>query len=494
LLQHANFLFLFFVFCFLFVFADLNGLSDPQCKLTFGALKKKTRIVKKSLNPIWSEDFAFKVTSEQLAADPNLYVEIWDWDRLSSSDFMGSVTINLADLPPRETVAKYYTLEGREKKSSSSAASSSSDIGSLRLKLCWTVHTILPSVCYEPLLNMLFDDDMKLVGFLGVLSVQRESMARCLVRIFFAKRALLKYVTAVTRAEIMATPNPEIIFRDNTLASKTVDVLQKYVGAKFLHEVVQPFVQPILATVDSAVELDASRIGDGGSDAKAAAARNVQKLMGLCTELLQSIVRSIGKLPAVLRHLYAHLQEAVAERFGDELGGGEQLRHVQLIVVSSFFFLRFIGPAVLSPKLFKLSEQHPERNPSRTLTLVAKTLQNLANFIKFGDKEPYMHPMNAFIGEQMPVMKALLDELASPSAGKDKAASAAAVGDYDPSVRVDFFKELSKLHVYLAECRAHYTHEAYSDKIDAPTLARVDEILNDLSIDVISSDSDDDSD
>jgi hypothetical protein len=35
----------------------------------------------------------------------------------------------------------------------------------------------------------------------------------------------------------------------------------------------------------------------------------------------------------------------------------------------------------------------------RTLTLVSKSVYNLMNNIPFGDKEPFMTPMNAFISE-----------------------------------------------------------------------------------------------
>lgn len=66
-------------------------------------------------------------------------------------------------------------------------------------------------------------------------------------------------------------------------------------------------------------------------------------------------------------------------------------------VVSGFFFLRLICPAVLGPQLFGLQEHHPEDSTARTLTLLSKTLQNMANRVTFGAKEVYMLPMNGFL-------------------------------------------------------------------------------------------------
>lgn len=52
-----------------------------------------------------------------------------------------------------------------------------------------------------------------------------------------------------------------------------------------------------------------------------------------------------------------------------------------------------------------------DEKAKRKLTLVAKTLQNLSNLAEFGKKEVYMHPVNAFITQQIPNMKAFLDHV-----------------------------------------------------------------------------------
>lgn len=41
--------------------------------------------------------------------------------------------------------------------------------------------------------------------------------------------------------------------------------------------------------------------------------------------------------------------------------------------------------------------EHPEPRAHRTLTLIAKSLQGLANLVLFGTKESWMVPMNEFI-------------------------------------------------------------------------------------------------
>jgi Ras GTPase-activating protein 1 len=53
----------------------------------------------------------------------------------------------------------------------------------------------------------------------------------------------------------------------------------------------------------------------------------------------------------------------------------------------------------------------PKMRTARCLTLVAKTLQNLANMVDFGLKEAYMKDMNVFITENRNNMKQFLDKI-----------------------------------------------------------------------------------
>ena len=115
-----------------------------------------------------------------------------------------------------------------------------------------------------------------------------------------------------------------------------------------------------------------------------------------------------------LRYICSCLQKKVMSRWPQE-------RLVRTRVVSGFVFLRLLCPAILNPRHFNLISETPSHNASRSLIMVAKCLQNLANLVEFGGKEPYMEVVNPFILKNKERMVYYLDQLSvilSPSVNR----------------------------------------------------------------------------
>lgn len=79
-------------------------------------------------------------------------------------------------------------------------------------------------------------------------------------------------------------------------------------------------------------------------------------------------------------------------------------------MIGGFFFLRFINPAIVTPQAYMLVDGLPSKHPRRTLTLIAKLLQNLANKPSYA-KEAYMMTLNPFVENNKARINKFLNDL-----------------------------------------------------------------------------------
>jgi neurofibromin 1 len=79
--------------------------------------------------------------------------------------------------------------------------------------------------------------------------------------------------------------------------------------------------------------------------------------------------------------------------------------------VGAFIFLRFFCPAIVAPEVEGLVAKPPSKEMRRGLLLIAKVVQNLANNVLFGVKEPYMLPLMKFLTDNIYKITSYLREI-----------------------------------------------------------------------------------
>lgn len=213
-----------------------------------------------------------------------------------------------------------------------------------------------------------------------------------------------------------ATLEANLLFRGNTLLTKSLDTHMRRVGKEYLEESLAATLQEI-NDKDLDCEVDPNRV-QSASDVD----RNWRRLLLFTQEVWQGIVSSKARCPIELRIIFRHVRACAEDRYGDFL------RSVSYSSVSGFLFLRFFCPAVLNPKLFGLlqgkntsgftkprmsdhSLDDIKPRARRTFTLIAKSLQTMANMASFGTKEPWMEPMNVFLVQHREGFKTFIDDV-----------------------------------------------------------------------------------
>ncbi|KAL8939136.1 MAG: hypothetical protein Q9211_002872 [Gyalolechia sp. 1 TL-2023] len=193
------------------------------------------------------------------------------------------------------------------------------------------------------------------------------------------------------------------LFRGNTLLTKALDSHMKRLGHDYLEETLGEKIRDIDES-NPDCEVDPHRVQDPD---------DLQRNWGTLSTLIDSVWSSISdsalRCPAELRLIFRHVAACAEDRYGDFL------RTVTYSSVSGFLFLRFFCPALLNPHLFGLLKDHPRPQAQRTLTLISKTLNTLANLGTFGSKEPWMEPMNGFLNAHRQGFKTFVDTICSIS-------------------------------------------------------------------------------
>ncbi|XP_011163216.1 E3 ubiquitin-protein ligase NEDD4 isoform X4 [Solenopsis invicta] len=104
---------------------DIFGASDPYVRVDLNTINGDqtvdsalTRTKKKTLNPVWEEEFVFRVKP----VEHKLVLQVFDENRLTRDDFLGMVELTLINLPKeqegRSIPARNYVLRPRSNHSS----------------------------------------------------------------------------------------------------------------------------------------------------------------------------------------------------------------------------------------------------------------------------------------------------------------------------------------------------------------------------------------
>lgn len=184
----------------------------------------------------------------------------------------------------------------------------------------------------------------------------------------------------------------------------------------------------------------------------AAIAERVVKLVKVTNQFLDTIINGLEETPYGIRWICKQIRSLSKRKYPDAQD------QTICTVIGGFFFLRFLNPAIVTPRSYMLIETNPADLPKRTLTYIAKMLQNLANKPSYA-KEPYMVVLQPFIEQNKDRMNKFLLDLCE-------------VQDFYESLEMDNYVALSKkdleLSISLNEVYAmHELLEKHSSELNS---------------------------
>ena len=269
---------------------------------------------------------------------------------------------------------------------------------------------------------------------------------------------LLTMFQSVLTYQFDNTPEYSSLLRANTPVSRMMTTYtRRGPGQSYLKVVLQDRINRLIEHTDVDLEINPlkvyqsmceeieSRVGSlpdhlpKGVTAEQAAenprvqqiiAQRVPQLIDVANSFLDTVIQGLNETPYGIRWICKQIRSLSRRKYPD---ANDQ---TVCTLIGGFFFLRFINPAIVTPRSYMLIDNLPAENPRKTLTYVAKLLQNVANKPSYA-KEPYMIKFQPFIQQNKERVNRFMLDLCE-------------VSDFYESLEMDNYVALSKKDLELS--------------------------------------------
>ncbi|KAK3950236.1 hypothetical protein QBC32DRAFT_376735 [Pseudoneurospora amorphoporcata] len=251
---------------------------------------------------------------------------------------------------------------------------------------------------YDELLGLLTADPTLAMAMGAVCpSHEVDELTIALLSIYESRGQSFVLLEALIKQEIEETENESELLRRSCVATKMLSIYAKWKGAGYLKATLQKVLDRLMQTSkDLNLELDPTRVTSPEELQK-----NALQLEIVANVFIDDICASSARIPPSFRKICSIIAAAVMPRFSE----------AKYTAVGAFIFLRFFCPAIVAPEVEGLVATAPSKEMRRGLLLIAKVIQNLANNVLFGAKEPFMFPLNDFLTKNIYRVTTFLREI-----------------------------------------------------------------------------------
>lgn len=385
---------------------------SSYCVVEINNFELARTTVKSGYSPFWAEEFTF---DDLNMCDSKVVIAIRT-KSLKKNAGLGIVELEFSQIAEQMDLNQKYQAWVPI----SASAQNTSSTNSVALRLCASLkeEKVLPLHEYNSFIKALFENDFKVLRLLSsigekTVDFSKDEFAKYLCNVLTSTGLDTKAFAAIFSTEVASIHDPNIVFRGNSLASKVIDQYMKLIGQEYLKDTLSGPIKHVhdKFTKAESTEVDPLRLDSNVPYSEETLKKNQKRLLGVVQLFWDAIRNSVEKCPKQIKEAFANIKFMVLENFSRK---SIPAPGIQYTSISAFIFLRFFCPAILTPKLFDLWTDISENAvATRTLTLIAKIIQNLANLSEF-KKEPHMDFCNTWISSNMDSMRLCLTQFSLP--------------------------------------------------------------------------------
>lgn len=339
----------------------------------------------------WGEHFDFPDIPEINVIYVNVFRECEKKKKRDKHVLVGTVKIPIHEVTSRTFSEDWYPI--MSDKDSLGKSSTKDPLPTLRIKCRFQSTDVLPIEAYTSFQTYLKENYKKICENLEpVIGVKaKEDIGQALVLFMHHQGMAAEFLTEIITLDLLRVGDQRLTFRGNSLATKSMEAFLKLTGEQYLQDTLS---MPINEIISSERDCEVDPLKASGS-----LSRQQQSLRSAVKLAWNAIAESYKHFPTQLRECFTTFRERLEHISREDMADN---------LISASIFLRFLCPAILSPSLFNITNELPSQRATRNLTLVAKTLQTLANFTRFQGKENFMEFLNDFLEQEAPRMKDFL--------------------------------------------------------------------------------------
>ncbi|KAJ5070963.1 ras gtpase-activating protein [Anaeramoeba ignava] len=204
---------------------------------------------------------------------------------------------------------------------------------------------------------------------------------------------LIPFIKATISVKVAMYSSDSALFRSNEIAESLISKYLKIYAEDHLKKIIEPFINDV-CQAKKTFEINPNSLSENED-----LSENIENVKIFFQDLLNRIMESIPTFPNRLKIIFAHLRQEILHKSD------------YLSLMGSFFFLRHVCPALISPAFIHDGSYQLTPSERSGLKYLSIAIQTLSSGLTFSARQSHLQPLNYAIINRFEDRKVFLESI-----------------------------------------------------------------------------------